>query len=570
MSDTQKSSERLLAEFAPASYEEWRRLVEQELAGASFEQRLVGRTYEGIDLQPIYTERDTAALPHLDAPPGAPPYLRGADAARHTRRPWEICQPIGAAEPHAFNHIARHDLAAGASAIEILLDAASRAGLDPDHAPAAEVGQGGFVLITLDDLLVALDDVDLAHVALRVDTGPALLPAAALLIGLARTRGHVGALHGAIACDPLAELAQHGRLERGLAAAYDAVAALTTWAATNAPHLATVAVDAGVYHEAGADDAEELACAIAGAVDQMRALTQRGVPVATVAAHLEFRFALGAQIFMEIARLRAARLLWARVAASFGGDAAAQRTRIHTRTGRRNKSRLDPYVNMLRATVEAFAAIVGGCDSLTVGAFDEVIRPSDELARRVARNTQIMLERESHLGHVIDPGGGSWYIEALTDALARRAWARFQEIERAGGMAKALQHGGVQQRIATTAGERASALAAQRDLLVGTNIYTNPHEAPLPAPERDTRTAEQRAEAAQRARGAERPGLAGLLALAAERTGAERLDAAAGAAVAGATLGELAAALQPRHATPTRAPALAIRRDAEPFEAIER
>ncbi|HMO56212.1 MAG TPA: acyl-CoA mutase large subunit family protein [Roseiflexaceae bacterium] len=471
------SRERLLAEFAPSSYADWRRLVERELGDAVFEQALVQRSVEGFERQPIYTAADLAMVPYLDRLPGQSPYLRGNRA----HNSWAICQAITDAEPHQFNHTARHDLAYGLTMLEITLDAASRIGRDADHAEAADVGRGGLSLIHLADLEIALDDIDLAHVPLRMPTNEICLPPAALLIALARRRGHTAALHGSIGFDPLATLAVAGMLQAGLTASYDALAALTSWAHQNAPRLATVIVDTGVYHEAGADTADELACGLAAAVAHVRALMARGLPFASIAPHMEWQVALDTQIFSEIARLRAARLLWAKVAAAFDGTAATQRLRIHARSGRRNKSRRDPYVNMLRATLEAFAAVIGGCDSLTVAAFDEVAREPQDLGRRVARNTQIILARESHLADVADAGGGAYAIETLSDTLARTAWQRFQAIEAAGGLQRALEAGLVQQRIAATAASRAADLQQGRSVRVGVNRFADPQHEPLAA-----------------------------------------------------------------------------------------
>lgn len=216
---------------------------------------------------------------------------------------------------------------------------------------------------------------------------------------------------------------------------------LTAWAATHAPDLRTIQVELHPYHNGGASAVQDLAFALATGVEYLRAMQARGLDVDTVAPRMQFAFSLGSPFFIEIARLRAARMLWARVVAAFGGNARSQKLRLHGRTSAWTKTRADAYNNMLRATAEAFAGVMGGCDSLHVSPFDEAIGLPDEFSRRIARNVQIILQQECNFYRLVDPAGGSAAVETLTDEIAREAWALFQRIEAQGGMAAALAAG---------------------------------------------------------------------------------------------------------------------------------
>jgi methylmalonyl-CoA mutase len=325
--------------------------------------------------------------------------------------------------------------------------------------------------------------VDLEVVPLFIRSGTSGLPIAALLAALAKKRGtNLSQLRGCVEMDPLGVLAHEGKLPQSLDAAYREMAACTAWAAKNAPGLQTVCVHSHSWHEAGGNAVQELAFVLATALEYLRGMNARGLDVETVAPRMRLAFTVGSHFFMEIAKLRASRLLWARLVAALGGSEAVQRASLHVRTSLFNKTVYDPYVNMLRTTVEAFAGVLGGCDSLQVGAFDEVVRPPDEFSQRIARNQQLLLREECHLTKVIDPAGGSWFVETLTDDLARRAWALFQEIERLGGMAKALCAGWPQKEVAKVAAERFKNVARRRDGIVGTNHYANATEQLLKVP----------------------------------------------------------------------------------------
>ena len=428
--------------------------------------------------------------------PGSPPYVRGAEAAGYLAAPWLVAQEIRVGLPAAFNEALRHDLARGQTAVNLVVDAPTRAGLDPDQAPAEQIGVGGLSLATADDLATALDGLDLAATPILIQAGASALALGALMSAAIRRLGfEPSQLSGCVGSDPLGELMRDGQLPCSLTQAYDEMAELTAWTQANAPALDTLVVDGSPIHEGGGSAVQELAYALAIGVDYLRAMSARGLDVDVVAPRLRFVFAVGGNFFMEVAKLRAARLLWSQIVDAFGGNDEAQKMTIHAHTARWNKTTVDPYVNMLRVTTEAFAGAVGGVGSMAVAPFDDVVRPADEFARRIARNTQLVLQSETNVARVIDPAGGSWYVEQLTDQLARQAWSAFQAIEENGGMLAALEAGTPQSQIAETAAMRDTNLETRRDVLVGTNMYADLTETALEAGSLDS---EVKAFAAQR------------------------------------------------------------------------
>jgi methylmalonyl-CoA mutase len=480
---TPSIAEPLLREFPAVSYDDWRKLVEVELKGAPFDKRMFTSTYEDITLRPIYRREDAASLPHVNSFPGFAPFVRGTSASGYLKQPWAISQEITCGSPSEFNHAARNSLSRGLNALNIVVDKATRDAHDPDWAQPEEVGCGGLSIATLADLDRALDGINLEKTSLFVRTGASALPFAALLVALARERGSlVAGLTGCIEMDPLGVLAHEGKLPQSLTGAYDEMAALTLWASAHAPKLQTICVHSRAWHEAGGNAAQELAFTLAAGLEYLREMNQRGIEVGIVAPRMRFAVTVGTDFFMEIAKLRALRMLWSRAVGALGGNEESQKLSLHVRTSQWNKTVNDPYNNLLRATVEAFAGVLGSCDSMQVGAFDEVVRPPDDFSQRLARNTQLLLQKECSLEQVIDPAGGSWYVEVITAELAKHAWAIFQEIEKLGGMAAALRAGFPQEAVAAVAAEKIKAVNRRRDSIVGVNQYANTKEQPLEVP----------------------------------------------------------------------------------------
>lgn len=569
-----------LDEFEPSSYEAWRKEAEASLKGAPFEKKLISKTYEGIDLQPIYNKEDLADATFVNTLPGFFPFLRGDEALGYQTEPWDICQKLNYATPKDFNSAARHDLQRGLTALNMWLDKASRDGNDPEQAKVGEVGYGGLSISCLQDLKKALDGIDLNQVPLFVRSGASALPFAALLFALARkkTAGMEGGTKGMLGCvemDPIGVISHEGTLPQSLDNAYREMLIFTKWAKENAPKLQTICVHTRSYHESGANAVQELAIAMATGVEYLREMIKRGMAVDEVAPRIRFAFTVSSNFFMEIAKLRAARVLWARIVKAFGGSEESQRMTLHVRTALINKTVFDPYVNMLRTTMEAFSSVLGGCDSLHVGPFDDVIRPPDDFSRRIARNTQIILQQEAQLARVVDPAGGSYYIEWLTEQLALKSWAKFQEIEKAGGIFAALSAGTIQDEIAKVAESRMKNVATRRDVIVGTNMYPNPTEKlldPRPADlkavyeKRSKEIAEYRTSAANDTETSVLDKLSAILAANDDKV----LEACITAVLDGATLGEITRTLRsgdsPR---PTVKPLKAFRL-ADRFETLRR
>jgi methylmalonyl-CoA mutase len=524
-------------DFPVPTLDAWQAECVKLLKGVPFAKKMHTGTYEGLTLRPMYTQADVASLPQVEGLPGQAPFVRGTHPLGYRQAPWQVAQELPYPTAEEFNAALVHDLACGQDAVVLVIDEAGQAGLDRDGAGAGEVGRNGTSVASLADLRAALDGVDLAAQPLHVESGSAALAYAALLVALAREKGVDAArLRGSVGCDPLRGLTELGRLPLSLSQAYDELAVLTKWSAANAPGLQTVAASGHAFHDGGANAVQELAFTLAAAVHHLRELESRGVDVATAAPRVRLSLSVGTHFFLEIARLRAARWLWARVVEASGGEPAAQKLTLHARTSRFGLTVLDPHVNILRGTTEALAAILGGVDSLCVAPLDQAIGLPDTFSRRLARNTHTILREESHLDLVTDPAGGTWYVEALTAEIAEAAWELFQEVEAFGGLVGALEEGWVQAQVAGVAAERRANLAACRDILVGTNKYANPREQVCAGrvvnavPVQAARTGE----------GAARPELAGLL----TSPGDDVFAALVTAASKGATVGELCRALR--------------------------
>ncbi|MBN1826018.1 MAG: acyl-CoA mutase large subunit family protein [Candidatus Eisenbacteria bacterium] len=459
--------------------EEWREEAIRLLKGRPFEKTLFTETDEGITLRPIYDAEDVKDLPGLGAAPGEAPFLRGCRAAGYRADGWYVAQELPFPTYDEFNRALRHDLERGQTAVNLILDRAAQAGLDPDQAEPGDVGRGGTSIASVIGLSRALEGVDLERTPVYLQPGSAAMPVAALLIALARKRGTDPArLRGSVGMDPMTGLAVHGRLPVSLDRAYDELAHLTRWAAENAPMLRTLAAYGFAWHEGGGDAVQELAFTLASAVEALRRLEQRGLGVEIVAPRILFGLSAGTGFFPEIAKFRAARLLWHRALEGCGRGDLAARMHIHARTSSVDSTTFDRHVNILRGTTQAFAAVMGGCDSLHVEPFDRLLGLPGDTARRIARNTQTILREECRFDRVIDPAGGGWAVESLTHEMARRAWDLFREIEEAGGMPAALLNGIPQSKIAETARNRRKRVAVRTDVLIGVNRYPNREEGP--------------------------------------------------------------------------------------------
>ncbi len=467
---------RLLEEFDVPSYEDWKGAAEALLKGAPFEKKLLTPTVEGITLQPIYRKESVEDLPHIGLRPGSAGSPRGGRAAGYLDAPWDSLQEISAGEPAEFNRQLLEGLAAGQTGVLLTTDSATSLMLDPDEAEPGEVGACGLSLTSLADWKRCLKGVYPEAVSLHVKPGCALVPLAAFLAAWADGCGTDGSkLRGGFHADPIGHWLSFGSLPASYAETMDHLKAVWGIAGSALPRYGLVACSGMPFHAAGGSAVDELALMLAEAVEYIRQLGERGLDPSVVAPRMTFHFALGSNFFMELAKMRAARIAWARIQESFGIEEPSP-LRAIGRTGRFNKTVFDPYVNMLRTTTEAFCGVLGGLEALTVGTFDECVRESDTFSRRIARNTHTILAEECELSRVVDPAGGSWFIESLTDEVLRASWSRFQEVEAAGGIAKAFRAGLVSRICETSRAEQQKRLNQRRFSLIGTNVYANPAE----------------------------------------------------------------------------------------------
>ncbi|MCP5097616.1 MAG: methylmalonyl-CoA mutase, partial [Chloroflexi bacterium] len=478
MSKKESNRESLFTDFDAPSYKTWYDTTVTSLKGKPFD-KLIHETAEGITLQPMYRQEDAAEIAHLGSLPGAPPFVRGTTPLGYQEKPWDIAQAIPYALPEAFNRAVQDDLARGQTAVNLPLDPPTRLGLDPDQAEVGQVGYHGVSITTAADFAAALANVDLSNTPLTIQAGSAALPLTTLL---AASQTDLSQLQGVIENDPIAYLLANGRFPTSLDTAYNEMAELTQWATENAPKLRTIGLNGTVYHEGGASAVQELAFTLATAVSTIRALQIRGLDINSIAAQIHFTFGLGGNFFMEVAKLRAARLLWSKIVAAFGGDEASQKLHCHVTTAQHNKTVTDAHVNMLRVTTEAFSGAVGGADSINIAPFDDVVRPPNEFSRRIARNVQLVLQEEANLASLIDPAGGSWYVEHLTDQIAQKTWGLFQKVEEMDGMTAVSLTTFCQEQLNITSQKRLAAFHKRKDVLVGTNQYANPSEELLTDP----------------------------------------------------------------------------------------
>ncbi|MEQ8786875.1 MAG: methylmalonyl-CoA mutase family protein [Pirellulaceae bacterium] len=553
----------LADDFPPVTYEAWRELVEADLKGASFEQKLVTHTYEGIDIQPVYTRRDALADDETHSLPGFRPFVRGASPLGAVLTGWDLRQEYAHPDLTVVNQSILADLEGGVTSLLLRLDRAARGGRDPDQAAVADMaGDDGLMAYTVADLETALTGVHLNMVGVALEAGGAFVPAAAALTALWRRRGvSADEARGAFNADPLAALARDGELPLSTDAALSQLADLARFTAVHFPHVTAVGVDTSPYHHAGATAAQDLAFGMATGVQYLRAMIEAGMSIDDAASQFTFRISLGTHHFLAISKLRAARRLWSRVVGASGGSASAGAMRIHARTSRRVLTQRDPYVNMLRNTVGVFAAGIGGAETITSVPFDMPVGLPSDFSRRIARNTLLILQEESHLHRVVDPAGGSWFLDRTTQQLADAAWKIFQQIERQGGMLSVLESGWAAEQIDSAFAPRAKDIARRKEGITGVSEFPNVAEEPVVHPPVDPTVL--RGEAARRiaAATAKTPALASLT------SQSDMTASAVKAAEDGATLGRIAAALG-FHDQRTAVAPLEVHSFAEPFEVL--
>ncbi|MBK7632115.1 MAG: acyl-CoA mutase large subunit family protein [Ignavibacteriales bacterium] len=429
-------------DFSTTSYEEWKQQVERDLKGESFDKKLITKTYEEINLQPLYTSTDIKDLPQINNFPGFDNYLRGSNVSGYNFKSWEIAQEYNQALPEELNEVLRSDLQRGLNSINIVLDNPTQLGIDADQSKAGEVGKDGLSISGVRKMQILFKDIDLTSQPVNINCGFSALPITLLFTAYANeTRRSLMNIKGSIISDPYEYLLVNGDLPISLSQIFDEIKLSTELMIKSNSPIKTIGISGFIYNNSGSNAVQELAFAFATAVEYLNEMISRGLKVDDVSKRIKFTFGIGSFYFMEVAKLRAARILWNKILESYGVKEECRKIFIHGKTAQFNQTLFDPFVNSLRTTTEAFSAIVGGVDSLQTNAYDESFNVPDDFSIRLARNTQIILKEESHLDQVVDPAGGSFFIEKLTADIAQAAWKLFQTIEEKDGMLNAVQSG---------------------------------------------------------------------------------------------------------------------------------
>ena len=452
--------------------ERWRDLAARELQGADPE-GLTWSTPEGIDVAPLYTAADLPGGPWPGLP-GEPPFTRGVRATMYANRPWTIRQYAGFSTAEASNAFYRANLAGGQRGLSVAFDLATHRGYDSDHPRVAgDVGKAGVAIDSVEDMKALFDGIPLATTSVSMTMNGAVLPVLAAFIVAAEEQGVAAAqLSGTIQNDILKEFMVRNTYIYPPGPSMRIVADIIEHTARSMPRFNSISISGYHMQEAGAPADLELAFTLADGIEYVRAALGRGLDVDEFAGRLSFFFAIGMNLFMEVAKLRAARTMWYRIMTGFGAQKPASlMLRTHCQTSGVSLTQQDPYNNVVRTTVEALAAVLGGTQSLHTNSFDEALGLPTEASARIARNTQLILAEETGVPKVVDPLGGSYYVEALTQRLADRAAQVIEEVEGLGGMTRAVEAGMPKLRIEEAAARRQARLDRGEEVVVGVNEY---------------------------------------------------------------------------------------------------
>ena len=453
--------------------ETWRALAEKELRGKSIEE-LHWQTPEGIAIKPLYTADDLAAMQHLDTLPGFAPFLRGPRATMYANRPWTIRQYAGFSTAEESNRFYRDNLAAGQKGLSVAFDLATHRGYDSDHPRVAgDVGKAGVAIDSVEDMKILFDGIPLDRMSVSMTMNGAVLPVLAGYVVAAEEQGVAPAvLSGTIQNDILKEFMVRNTYIYPPKESMRIVADIIGHTARHMPKFNSISISGYHMQEAGADLVQELAFTLADGVEYVRAALAKGIDIDSFAPRLSFFFCIGMNFFMEVAKLRAARILWAELMAQFQPQkTASSMLRTHCQTSGVSLQEQDPYNNVIRTTIEALAAVLGGTQSLHTNAFDEAIALPTPFSARIARNTQIIIAEESGITRTVDPLGGSYYLESLTRSMAAEAKKLIDEVEALGGMTKAVAEGLPKQRIEAAAARRQARIERGEEVIVGVNKY---------------------------------------------------------------------------------------------------
>jgi methylmalonyl-CoA mutase len=528
----------------------WRALAAKELKGAD-PNSLAWQTLEGITVKPLYTAADTAGLPQMGELPGVAPFTRGVRATMYAGRPWTIRQYAGFSTAEASNAFFRQALAGGQQGVSVAFDLATHRGYDSDHPRViGDVGKAGVAIDSVEDMKVLFDGIPLDKISVSMTMNGAVIPILASFIVAGEEQGVPrAALSGTIQNDILKEFMVRNTYIYPPEPSMRIVADIIEYTAKEMPKFNSISISGYHMQEAGANLVQELAFTLADGREYVKTALARGMDVDDFAPRLSFFFAIGMNFFMEVAKLRAARMLWHRIMHEFSAKTPASlMLRTHCQTSGVSLQEQDPYNNVIRTAYEAMAAVLGGTQSLHTNALDEAIALPTEFAARIARNTQLVLQEETGITHVIDPLAGSYYVETLTDQIATEAWKLIEEVEAMGGMTKAVASGMPKLRIEESAAKRQAMIDRGDEVIVGVNKYRKDQEDPIDIRDIDNVAVREAQVARLAATRAARDGVRVAAALA-ELTrraakGGNLLDAAVEAARARASVGEISDAME--------------------------
>ncbi|MBF0325126.1 MAG: methylmalonyl-CoA mutase [Alphaproteobacteria bacterium] len=470
-----------MTDFAKKSLSDWEALASKDLKGASPE-TLNWETPEGIVVKPLYTAADLEGMENLDTLPGFPPFLRGPRATMYAAKPWTVRQYAGFSTAEASNAFYRKNLAAGQQGISVAFDLATHRGYDSDHPRVVgDVGKAGVAIDSVEDMKILFDGIPLDKMSVSMTMNGAVLPVLAGYIVAAEEQGvSQDQLSGTIQNDILKEFMVRNTYIYPPAPSMRIIADIIDYTSKNMPKFNSISISGYHMQEAGATAVQELAFTLADGLEYVRAALGRGLKIDDFAGRLSFFWAIGMNFFMEIAKMRAGRLLWARIIKQFDPQKpSSMALRTHCQTSGVSLTEKDAYNNVIRTTIEAMAAVLGGTQSLHTNALDEAIALPTPFSARIARNTQLIIQEETGIPHVVDPLAGSYYVESLTNAIAEEAWKLICEVEELGGMTKAVESGMPKMKIEEAAARRQARIDRAEEVVVGVNKYQPAEEAPI-------------------------------------------------------------------------------------------
>ena len=481
------SAPRTPDEFTRASLEQWTRAAARSAPGGDLA-ALNWTTPEGLTVKPLYTAADLAGLPHADTLPGFEPFVRGPQATMYAVRPWTIRQYAGFSTAEASNAFYRQALAAGAQGVSVAFDLATHRGYDSDHPRVTgDVGKAGVAVDSVEDMKILFDGIPLDKVSVSMTMNGAVLPVLAGYIVAGEEKGvSQQQLSGTIQNDILKEFMVRNTYIYPPEPSMRIVGDIIAYTARHMPKFNSISISGYHMQEAGANQALELAFTLADGMEYVKTATARGLDVDDFAGRLSFFWAVGMNFYLEIAKMRAARLLWCRIMKGFGAqNPKSLMLRTHSQTSGWSLTEQDPYNNIVRTTIEAMAAVFGGTQSLHTNSFDEAIALPTEFSARIARNTQLILQEETHITNVVDPWAGSYMMESLTQQMADKAWSIIEEVQAMGGMTRAVESGWAKLKIEASAAEKQARIDGGRDVIVGVNKYRTTQQDPVPILEVD-------------------------------------------------------------------------------------